>query len=156
MFDTWLARKKSWRRVWKKTKSNYHNYCAVPLSQTLPYLFTKTAHELNRLKRKLSVRRYQNHPANSTARDQLQTKDILKSALKNYPLVPYNGTITYFKSTDDPDEYSSDALAEWSALAAQVQVIPITGKHGDLIIEPHVKELADKLRHAILADEKQR
>lgn len=154
MFDTWLARKKSWRRVWKKTKSSCQNYCAVPLSQTLPYLFKKTAQELERLRRKLSVSRYRNHSASSKARDQVQTKDILKSALKNYSLAPYSGTITYFKSTDDPDEYSREALAEWSALAAQVQVIPITGKHGDLIIEPHVKELADKLRHAIQTAEK--
>jgi surfactin family lipopeptide synthetase C len=70
-------------------------------------------------------------------------------ALHEYhPRAIYPQRITFFQASDE--EESADSPARWSAFVAEapeVHIVP--GTHGTLIHEPHVRVLAEQLRHCL-------
>ena len=66
-----------------------------------------------------------------------------------YRLKPYSGDVTLFRATGSL-KTSVDPLLRWSELAlGGVDVQEVEGHHGDIIIEPVVRRLADKLRSSL-------
>jgi len=67
-------------------------------------------------------------------------------ATQNYGLHLYPGRITVFKASETPAGASSDPTLgwnEWASGGVEVHVVP--GNHANLMYEPHVEILAEKL-----------
>jgi amino acid adenylation domain-containing protein len=75
--------------------------------------------------------------------------DLLRSDLRatqNYGLHLYPGRITFFKASETPAGTSPDPTLGWNKWASggvEVHVVP--GNHANLMYEPHVEVLAEKL-----------
>jgi thioesterase domain-containing protein len=75
--------------------------------------------------------------------------DLLKSNLRatqNYGLHLYPGRMTFFKASETLTGTSPDPTmgwGEWAGGGVEVHVVP--GNHANLMYEPHVKVLAEKL-----------
>ena len=75
--------------------------------------------------------------------------DLLRSDLRatqNYGLHLYPGRITFFKASETLEGASADPTLGWSDWASggvEVHVVP--GNHANLMYEPHVEVLAEKL-----------
>jgi len=67
-------------------------------------------------------------------------------ATQNYGLRPYPGRIAFFKASETQEGASSDPTMGWSEWASGgVEVHFVPGNHANLIYEPHVEVLAEKL-----------
>ena len=81
--------------------------------------------------------------------------DVFKGNLQamwEYRPQPYPGKITLFASEHQPEgiDVARDPMLGWGAWAAEgVEVHPIPGRHLDMIKEPTVRILAEKLRQCI-------
>jgi aspartate racemase len=67
-------------------------------------------------------------------------------ATQNYGLHPYPGRITFFKASETLAGTSQDPTMgwnEWASGGVEVHVVP--GNHANLMYEPHVEVLAEKL-----------
>jgi thioesterase domain-containing protein/acyl carrier protein len=77
--------------------------------------------------------------------------ELLRSDLRatqNYGLHRYPGRITFFKANETPADTSPDpdptmGWSEWASGGVEVHVVP--GNHANLMYEPHVEVLAEKL-----------
>jgi thioesterase domain-containing protein len=75
--------------------------------------------------------------------------DLLRSDLRatqNYGLHHYPGRITFFKASETTAGTSPDLTLgwnEWASGGVEVHVVP--GNHANLMYEPHVQVLAEKL-----------
>jgi thioesterase domain-containing protein/acyl carrier protein len=75
--------------------------------------------------------------------------ELLRSDLRatqNYGLHLYPGRITFFKASETPAGMSPDPTLgwnEWASGGVEVHVVP--GNHANLMYEPHVEFLAEKL-----------
>jgi aspartate racemase len=79
--------------------------------------------------------------------------EILKSdfqASRNYELHRYPGRVTLFKANEELEGPSPDPTLGWSEWAnAGVEVHVVPGNHANLVYEPHVEVLAEKLSACI-------
>jgi thioesterase domain-containing protein len=79
--------------------------------------------------------------------------DLLKSDLRatqNYALHLYPGRITLFKASEELAGTAPDPTLGWSEWAsAGVEVHLVPGNHANLVYEPHVEVLAEKLSACI-------
>jgi len=88
--------------------------------------------------------------------------ELLKSdfqATRNYALQLYPGRVTLFKASEELAGTSPDPTLGWSQWAhAGVEVYVVPGNHANMVYEPHVGVLAEKLRdclnHAQSADKR--
>jgi thioesterase domain-containing protein len=75
--------------------------------------------------------------------------ELLRSDLRatqNYEPHLYPGGVTLFKASETLDAASQDPTfgwSEWASRGVQVHVVP--GNHANMIYEPHVAALAEKL-----------
>jgi amino acid adenylation domain-containing protein len=79
--------------------------------------------------------------------------DLLKSdfqASRNYELHRYPGRVTLFKANEELAGTTPDPTLGWSTWAnAGVEVYVVPGNHANLVYEPHVEVLAEKLSACI-------
>jgi thioesterase domain-containing protein len=79
--------------------------------------------------------------------------ELLKSdfqAARNYELHRYPGRVTLFKANEELAGTSPDPTLGWSAwVNAGVEVYVVPGNHANLVYEPHVEVLAEKLSACI-------
>jgi amino acid adenylation domain-containing protein len=88
--------------------------------------------------------------------------ELLKSdfqATRNYELHLYPGRVTLFKAGEELAETSPDPTLGWSQWSVEdVKVYVVPGNHANMVYQPHVEVLAEKLRdclnHAQSADER--
>jgi len=67
-------------------------------------------------------------------------------ATQNYALRLYPGRITFFKASEAPAGTSPDPTLgwnEWASGGVEIHIVP--GNHANLMYEPHVEVLAEKL-----------
>ncbi len=79
--------------------------------------------------------------------------ELLKSdfqASRNYELHRYPGRVTLFKASEELAGTSPDPTLGWSEWAnAGVEVHVVPGNHANMVYEPHVEVLAEKLRDCL-------
>lgn len=72
------------------------------------------------------------------------------AAFRSYVPKVYSGKVTLFRAMDKPVESFDRVSYGWGALAAGgVEVVEVAGTHLNLVREPHVRELAARLRECI-------
>jgi thioesterase domain-containing protein len=79
-------------------------------------------------------------------------------ASRNYELHLYPGRVALFKASEELEGTSPDPTLGWSQWAVEgVEVHVVPGNHANMVYQPHVEVLAEKLRdclnHAQAADE---
>jgi thioesterase domain-containing protein len=72
-------------------------------------------------------------------------KDYLR-AVREYPLGPYPGRVVLFRPEESLRNEREDPTMGWNRFAAEVELQVVPGNHATLVLEPHVKHLAEKLR----------
>jgi thioesterase domain-containing protein len=76
-------------------------------------------------------------------------EEINFAAVKDYVPQVYSGGATLFLASDDLTA-AHDVEAGWEGLAAGgLEKVSISGNHLDIVKEPHVRVLAEKLRIAL-------
>ncbi|KST65999.1 non-ribosomal peptide synthetase [Mastigocoleus testarum] len=78
-------------------------------------------------------------------------------AMRNYAPQVYPHSITLFRASeeivhdfDNPEWYTNDSLLGWGKCCNQpIQLIDVPGDHFSIFVEPHIQELAKKLRICI-------
>lgn len=60
---------------------------------------------------------------------------------------PYAGDVTLFRTRGHPLLCSFDAACGWGDFAERVSVRVVSGAHGSVLNEPHVRSLAGELKH---------
>jgi thioesterase domain-containing protein len=75
-------------------------------------------------------------------------------ALARYTFKPYSGKITLIRATDPRMEVLSrdkDPLLGWGELAiGELEILDVLADHMNLLLEPHVQEVAQKLTTVLL------
>ena len=69
-----------------------------------------------------------------------------RAAASKYVLQPYPGKVTLVRATEKPLEGSFDPHALWKDLAGSLVVHEIASDHYDILLEPRVQQLSDRLR----------
>jgi len=70
-------------------------------------------------------------------------------ALLNYSPRPYAGRIVLFQASEAIVKKRFEPRYEWPRLCEHVEVLEVPGNHLTMIYEPHVRVLAEKLRHCL-------
>lgn len=69
-----------------------------------------------------------------------------RAAASKYVLQPYPGKVTLVRATEKPLESSFDPHARWKGLAGSLVVHEIASDHYDILLEPQVRQLSDRLK----------
>jgi amino acid adenylation domain-containing protein len=69
-----------------------------------------------------------------------------RAAASKYVLQPYPGRVTLVRATEKPLEGSFDPHALWKDLAGNLVVHEIASDHYDILLEPQVQQLSDRLK----------
>jgi len=77
-------------------------------------------------------------------------EDINAFAAANYKPKPYPGKLTIFRSTTRELPEDQDEFLGWGCLASEIEVQDVPSSHYDILQEPGVKVLADKLSETLL------
>ena len=88
-------------------------------------------------------------PAEVEVSQAQQFVELLKAdfrATRNYVMRRYPGRITLFKASEDLAETSPDPTLGWGEWAAGVEVHTVPGNHANMVYEPQVEVLAEKLK----------
>lgn len=138
------------RRYSRKLASHAVNLRQLSLTQKLAYLFGKLKYAPEKTKHKLYRRAYKLYRrfgrALPTALKNIE--EINFAAVKDYVPGTFAGDATLFLATDLTADY--DLLDGWRELVeGHIEAHEITGNHINIIKEPHVGVLAEKLRSCL-------
>ena len=135
------------RRAAKRTKAHVANIQGLSVNDGLAYVVDKARFAPRKLKSQVWRRVYSSYekldrPLPQTFRD---VKEFNSLAVREYAPQIYDGRVTLFWASGDL-RTSIDLVAGWRALAGGgIEVHEIPGSHLDIVKEPHVQELAEKL-----------
>ncbi|WP_263357605.1 thioesterase domain-containing protein [Acidicapsa ligni] len=76
-------------------------------------------------------------------------RDINLVAAMNYQVLPYEGRVTLFRATGEDDWRLPEDLGWRETAADGVEIFPIPGDHGQVLAEPSVSILAQKLTECL-------
>ena len=78
------------------------------------------------------------------------------NAFTSYTPRAYPGTVTLFLSKETTAAYTKDPVSEWKVLAEQgIVVHEVLGEEGEMLKEPFVQVVAEKLKESLLDARKQ-
>jgi len=73
----------------------------------------------------------------------------IRQALHNYNIMPYDGDTFVFKAVDNFNPKKDNPTMGWGDYTCNLKVFDVPGDHHTMMIEPHVKVLAEKLRNCL-------
>ena len=135
------------RRAAKRSKAHLGNLQSLSVNEGLAYVLKKARFAPRKLKSQVWRRVYSSYekldrPLPQTFRD---VKEFNSLAVREYAPRVYDGRVTLFWASGDL-RTSIDLVEGWRALAGGgIEVYEIPGSHLDIVKEPHVQELAEKL-----------
>jgi thioesterase domain-containing protein/acyl carrier protein len=108
----------------------------------------------NRIARKLSGLTYRLYRARSRSipRQLANIEDVNMLAAIQYKPGPYPGKLTLFRSTERHVSEGTERLLGWTGLVREIEVIDIGSNHFNILKEPHVRVLAEKIKACLAAD----
>ncbi len=69
--------------------------------------------------------------------------------IRNYKALPYDGNLFVFKAVDNFDPERDNPTMFWRDYASNLRVFDVPGDHHTIMIEPHVKVLAEKIKNCL-------
>jgi aspartate racemase len=130
-----------------RTKAHLANLRSLSVNQGLSYLIKKARFAPRKIKSQVWRRLYRAYekvgcPLPRVLRD---VKEFNSLAVRDYTPQVYDGQVTLFWASADL-RTSLDLVEGWRALAGGgIEVHEIPGSHLDIVKEPHVQDLANKL-----------
>jgi len=140
-----------WNRFAGRIQSHRDNLRQLSVSAKPGYLLSKLKYAPAKTKHKVYRRAYKifqhiGRPLPSVLKN---IEEINFAAVKDYLPQIYPGRATLFLASDDLTA-ANDVEAGWEGLAAGgIEKVSISGNHLDIVKEPHVRVLAEKLRIAL-------
>ncbi len=137
-------------RFGRKMKSHAENLSKLNGGQRVAYVLQKLKYGPAKIKHKLYRRMYKlyqrfGQPLPAVLRN---IEEITFAAVKDYLPQTYAGNVTLFLASDLTGDY--DLKEGWRELVqGRIEVHDITGNHIDIVKEPHVRGLAEKLSDCI-------
>ncbi len=137
-------------RYGRKLGSHVENLRQLSMGKKLAYLFSKLKYAPEKAKHKLYRRAYKIYkkigkPLPPALKN---IEEINFAAVKDYVPQTFAGDVTLFLATDLTADY--DLHDGWRELVeGRIEAHEITGNHINIIKEPHVQELAEKLRDCL-------
>ena len=152
----------------RRTRAHVANLRKLSVSEGLAYVIKKARFAPRKMKSQVWRRIYQSYENLSRVFEKLghplprafhDIREFNSLAVRDYAPKVYDGKVTLFWASADL-RTSIDLVEGWRALAGRgIEVHEIPGSHLDIVKEPHVGELATKLRsclnHARPANSKQ-
>jgi thioesterase domain-containing protein len=135
------------RRAAKRTKAHLANLHGLSINDGVSYLIKKARFAPRKLKSQVWRRVYQSYEnlGRPLPRMLKDIKEFNSLAVRAYTPQVYDGKVTLFWASADL-RTSIDLVEGWRALAGGgIEVHEIPGSHLDIIKEPHVGDLANKL-----------
>ncbi len=137
-------------RFMRRARAHLTNIDSLPFSEKLSYLSNKSKYGSVRIKSRAWRTIYRGFK--SLGRDLPKSlRDVEEFnwlAARQFVPRSYDGRVTLFWASQDL-RAKFDMIEGWKTLARAVDVIEVPGTHLDIIKEPHVAELAEKLRGAL-------
>jgi amino acid adenylation domain-containing protein len=136
------------KRGMRRAKSHLLNLRSLQAADKIVYLMKKARFAPRKLKSQVWRRVFQMYQSagRSLPKTLRDVKEFNSLAVRNYVPEVYEGSITLFWASEDL-RTSKDLVEGWRALAGGgMEVHEISGTHLDIIKEPHVSDLAAKLR----------
>jgi aspartate racemase len=127
------------------------NLRSLETADKIVYVIRKARFAPRKLKSQVWRRVYQMYQSagRSLPKTLRDVKEFNSLAVRNYVPKVYEGSVTLFWASEDL-RTSKDLVEGWRALAAGgMEVHEIPGTHLDIIKEPHVSDLATKLRSCL-------
>jgi amino acid adenylation domain-containing protein len=137
----------AFRRGLKRTKAHLANLQSLPVNDGLSYLINKARFAPRKMKSQVWRRLYSSYDkvGRPLPRMLKDIKEFNSVAVRAYTPQVYDGQVTLFWASADL-RASIDLVEGWRALAGGgIEVHEIPGSHLDIIKEPHVGDLANKL-----------
>jgi len=143
------------QRSTRRVTSHVNNLRQLGLFGKIGYLRSKLAYAPAKIKHKLYRRAYKiyrsiGRPLPAVLKN---IEELNCSATKEYVPQNYPGRATLFSASDLTASY--DVEDGWRQLVAELEVHKIPGNHLDIIREPHVQVLAEKLNLCLQAAQNQ-
>jgi amino acid adenylation domain-containing protein len=138
-------RERTWRRL-KKWGSHVDNLRKLNAAESVAYIFRKLRFAPAKIKHKIYRRAYKFYKRYGRAIPQLlkNIEEINFAAVKEYVPRTYAGDLTLFLAKDMTADY--DLHEGWRNLVhGEIETYEISGNHLDMIKQPHVNELAERL-----------
>lgn len=137
-------------RFVKRAKGHLSNLSTLETSEKVDYFRGKAKYVPGKIKNKLWQAIYKFYlKANRPLPPILQSvQEFNFMAVMNYVPKIYPGAVTLFWASEDL-RGSYDVQEGWNFLAAGVETHNIPGNHLNIVKEPYVQELAEKLRQCI-------
>jgi amino acid adenylation domain-containing protein len=136
------------QRMLRKIQSHGQNLRQLTAAAKLKYVFGKLKYAPAKTKHKVYRRAYKiyRHIGRPLPRVLKNIEEINFAAVKDYVPQVYPGRATLFLASDDLTA-AYDVEVGWQGLAAGgLEKVRISGNHLDIVKEPHVRTLAEKLR----------
>jgi thioesterase domain-containing protein len=139
-------------RHWERLDYHARNLLLLDNRGRIDYLGQKLAKAKHMLRltikrsRKRVLRRWHELLGNSLPADLVRTQNAILHALQSYKPSFYDGEITVFRATRQPMGVIANETLGWAPYAREVRVIDVPGYHTGIILEPHVRFMADMLR----------
>jgi thioesterase domain-containing protein/acyl carrier protein len=139
------------KRGLRRSRSHLLNLRSLETADKIVYVIRKARFAPRKLKSQVWRRVYQMYlsAGRSLPKTLRDVKEFNSLAVRNYVPKVYDGSVTLFWASEDL-RTSKDLVEGWRALAgAGMEVHEIPGTHLDIIKEPHVSDLATKLRSCL-------
>jgi thioesterase domain-containing protein len=141
------------QRQLQRARAHLHNLRQFGVKGKLTYLATKLKYAPDKLKHKAYARAYKlyrriGRPLPPVLQN---IEELTFMACREYVPQRYDGRATLFSASDLTASY--DVEDGWRQLVAELHIHQIPGNHLDIIKEPHVHALAEKMRDCMDAAE---
>ena len=114
---------------------------ALPARERPGYVWDKSVFMAGRWSRRLRNRLF------PQALDQVQR--AYRKAMFEYRAAPYAGPVELFRATRQRPHFAEDPQLGWGELLADLRVHDIPGYHASILMEPHVRQLAEEFAGAL-------
>jgi thioesterase domain-containing protein len=139
-----------WSRATRRVRSHLSNINSLPLREKLSYVTNKSKYGPVRIKSRAwrTVYRAFKRIGRDLPPHLCDVEQFNWLAAHNFIPRSYDGRVTLFWASQDL-RAKFDMIEGWKKLARVVDIVEILGTHLDIIKEPHVAELAAKLRSSL-------
>jgi aspartate racemase len=137
------------RRQAERVRAHLTNLSEIRLADKLVYVATKLKYAPAKMKHKVYRRAYKIYRSIGRPLPPVlkNIEELNFMAVREYLPETYSGRATLFSATDLTASF--DVEDGWRRLVSELEVHSIPGNHLDMIKEPHVQVLAEKLRECL-------
>jgi len=126
----------------------------LPFREAKKYIGTGFKNRIGSFRDRMNALRYRVHHNDVSGHSDVDdTARVLRHAVLNYQPVPYPGQTLFFRAAQPPGHYR-DSQNGWSELIAALESHEVPGGHLDMLLEPNVQIVADRMESRLIGGKK--